>query len=124
MGSLRALSLPFSEANRSAVWLSNQNDDTLVDYGQDFRNNHRRASTESMAAMIIGFSSLLMLAFVLPLAGALALYSAKTVNRNRAWKDNRTLFSTDVAPAPNSCQTRRHYGNELINLAMAEADPA
>ena len=34
-----------------------------------------------------------------------------------------TLFSTDVNASPKSCQVRRHYGSELINLGIAEKDP-
>lgn len=52
-----------------------------------------------------------------------SLYSFKTITRNAVWHDNMTLFSTDVHASPNSCQVRRHYGSELINLGIAEKDP-
>jgi len=52
-----------------------------------------------------------------------SLYSFKTITRNPIWHDNMTLFSTDVNSSPNSCQVRRHYGSELINLGIAEKDP-
>ena len=52
-----------------------------------------------------------------------SLYSFKTVTRNPVWRDNMTLFSTDVSSSPNSCQVRRHYGSELINIGIAEKDP-
>mgnify|MGYP002777658333 CR=1 FL=1 len=54
----------------------------------------------------------------------LSLYAFKTVDRNRAWKDNFTLFTTDEKLAPNSCQVNRHAANEWINKCMAEKDPA
>lgn len=53
----------------------------------------------------------------------LSLYSFKTVTRNPVWHDNMTLFSTDVNASPNSCQVRRHYGSELINMGIAAKDP-
>ncbi len=51
------------------------------------------------------------------------LYGYKTVTRNPTWHDNMALFSTDVESSTNSCQVRRHYGSELINLGIAEKDP-
>ncbi|TAL58799.1 MAG: tetratricopeptide repeat protein [Bacteroidetes bacterium] len=50
------------------------------------------------------------------------LYSFKTVTRNPIWHDNMTLFSTDVNASPNSCQVRRHYGSELINMGISAKD--
>lgn len=52
-----------------------------------------------------------------------SLYSFKTITRNPVWHDNMTLFFTDVTSSPNSCQVRRHYGSELINLGISEKDP-
>jgi len=49
-------------------------------------------------------------------------YSFKTIDRNKAWKDNFTLFSTDISAVNNSCQTNKHYGSEVINKAIAEKD--
>lgn len=59
----------------------------------------------------------------LPVLVMVALYSFKTVTRNRVWHDNLTLFATDVKASARSCQVRRHYGGELINMGMAEKDP-
>jgi hypothetical protein len=59
----------------------------------------------------------------LPFLVMVALYSFKTVTRNRAWHDNLTLFSTDVKASPHSCQVRRHCGGELLNMGIAEKDP-
>lgn len=56
------------------------------------------------------------------LAVVFFLYSFKTVTRNPVWHDNMTLFSTDVDASPNSCQVRRHYGSELINMGISEKD--
>ncbi|MBI4947327.1 MAG: tetratricopeptide repeat protein [Bacteroidetes bacterium] len=50
------------------------------------------------------------------------LYSFKTISRNPYWKNNITLAAEDVKASPNSCQIRKHYGNELINYASAEKD--
>ncbi|MBI4932190.1 MAG: tetratricopeptide repeat protein [Bacteroidetes bacterium] len=52
------------------------------------------------------------------------LYSFKTIDRNSYWKNNITLAGEDVKTSPNSCQVRKHYGNELINLGMEEKDVA
>jgi len=62
------------------------------------------------------------LKLILPAGIVFALYSFKTITRNPIWHDNMTLFSTDVNSSPNSCQVRRHYGSELINMGIAEKD--
>ena len=49
-------------------------------------------------------------------------YAFKTVDRNKAWKDNLTLYSTDIVNAINSTQNNRHLGNELLNKAIFEKD--
>ena len=59
----------------------------------------------------------------IPVLLIFSLYSFKTITRNPVWHDNMMLFSTDVKSSPNSCQVRRHYGSELINLGIAEKDP-
>lgn len=61
--------------------------------------------------------------FILPLSTIFILYAFKTVSRNPAWHDNLTLFSTDVHTSPNSCQVRRHYGSELINMGIYSKEP-
>ena len=45
-------------------------------------------------------------------------YAVKTVDRNRVWKDNYTLFTTDVQNAPNSAKLRNSAGGELIANAI------
>lgn len=50
-------------------------------------------------------------------------YSFKTVDRNKAWKDNFTLFASDISNASNSCQNNKHLGSEIVNKAIAETDP-
>lgn len=51
-----------------------------------------------------------------------SLYAFKTITRNAVWKNNLTLFSTDVASSSNSCQVHRHYGSELIEMGILEKD--
>jgi tetratricopeptide (TPR) repeat protein len=41
--------------------------------------------------------------------------AAKTVIRNMAWKDNYTLFTTDIQTSYNSAKLRNAVGGELIN---------
>ncbi len=49
-------------------------------------------------------------------------YTTKTIMRNSAWKDNFTLFSTDVLTSPNSAKLRNALGGELSVLAASETD--
>ena len=51
-----------------------------------------------------------------------SLYSFKTINRNKIWKDNFTLFSTDIETSKNSTQIHRHLGNQYVHAAYAEKD--
>ncbi len=60
--------------------------------------------------------------FVAPLAVIFILYSFKTVNRNTVWKDNLTLFSTDIKTGENSAQNQRHLANQYVYLASNEKD--
>ena len=50
------------------------------------------------------------------------LFALKTRARNTAWRDNYTLFSTDIQYAGNSAQNHRHYGSQLIDKCYAEKD--
>ena len=47
----------------------------------------------------------------------LLLYSAKTFSRNFAWKDNLTLFTTDIVQSPNSAKIQRSVGDVLNSEA-------
>ncbi len=58
-------------------------------------------------------------AFTILLTG---LYSIKTFNRNLVWKDNYTLFSTDIKTGENSAQNQRHFAEQTLVKAMAEKD--
>jgi protein O-mannosyl-transferase len=60
--------------------------------------------------------------FSLLISCVILLYSFKTVSRNAVWKDNLTLFGTDVKTGKNSAQNQRHLGNEYIRLALSEKD--
>jgi protein O-mannosyl-transferase len=53
-----------------------------------------------------------------------ALYSIKTFTRNNAWQDEITLFSTDIKSGENCTQNLRHYGTEILKLAVKEKDVA
>ncbi|MEM1217587.1 MAG: tetratricopeptide repeat protein [Bacteroidota bacterium] len=50
----------------------------------------------------------------------IVLFGAKTVLRNVAWKDNFTLFTTDVAVSVNSAKLQNSVGGELITQAVKE----
>ncbi len=49
-------------------------------------------------------------------------YSIKTINRNLVWKDNYTLFSTDIKTGANSAQNQRHFAEQTLVKALAEKD--
>ncbi|GAA4462010.1 hypothetical protein GCM10023189_38130 [Nibrella saemangeumensis] len=80
----------------------------------------QHTQTDSPRPVLVRYAP--MLALVVVVSG---LYSFKTVDRNNAWKDNFTLFNTDLKNAPNSCQVQRHVANEWIDKGVksrAKAD--
>jgi tetratricopeptide (TPR) repeat protein len=52
------------------------------------------------------------------------LFSIKTISRNGAWKDNFTLFTTDVAVSSNSAKLRNSVGGETIAQAIKPENEA
>lgn len=60
------------------------------------------------------------LLFLIPV---LALYSFKTINRNKAWKDTFTIVETDVKTSANSVKSNGEYGQHLYNRAEKITDP-
>ncbi|MCS6818324.1 MAG: tetratricopeptide repeat protein, partial [Chitinophagales bacterium] len=50
------------------------------------------------------------------------LYSVKTIARNTTWKDNLTLFLTDVKYSPNSAKVNTSAGGDLLAASDNEAD--
>ncbi|MCO6489630.1 MAG: tetratricopeptide repeat protein [Phaeodactylibacter sp.] len=50
-------------------------------------------------------------------------YAVRTVLRNPAWKDNYTLFTTDIQYSPNSAKLRNAVGGELVTQSLAVQDP-
>jgi len=51
-------------------------------------------------------------------------YGFETISRNPDWKDNLTLFGTDIKKASNSSEANFLFGNELIANAAKEKDSA
>ena len=47
--------------------------------------------------------------------GLSLIYGAGTFNRNKAWKDNFTLFTTDIKTSKNSAKLRNAVAGELLN---------
>jgi len=64
--------------------------------------------------------NLLIGAIALPLL----LLAYKTVDRNGAWKDNFTLFTTDIEYSPRSAKLQNSVGAELSQKSQFEKDPA
>lgn len=59
------------------------------------------------------------------MAVVLGLYSFKTVERNKDWKNNYILFNSALPYSPSSCQVQRHVANEEIEKGLkfrAKAD--
>ena len=63
---------------------------------------------------IIGLKSITGLLGVI-----LFLFSVKTIHRNLAWKDNFTLFSTDIKTSNNSAKLLNAMGGELTVRALS-----
>ncbi len=65
---------------------------------------------------------------VYPVLAALAiltfLFSGKTIHRNKAWKDNFTLFTNDIQYSPNSAKLRNAVGAELSIRSQKENNAA
>ncbi len=53
----------------------------------------------------------------------LVLFSLRTYTRNRVWKDNFTLFTTDVQVSENSLKCNVSAGGDYQKMAGQEADP-
>ncbi|MGQ0827531.1 MAG: tetratricopeptide repeat protein [Bacteroidota bacterium] len=59
--------------------------------------------------------------FLIPV---LALYSFKTIDRNKAWKDTFTIIETDVKTSANSAKSTGEYAKHLYGKAEKLTDPA
>ncbi len=53
--------------------------------------------------------------FLIPLMLIIPLGSFATIQRNKAWKDNFTLYKTDLKIIPGSARAQLFYGIELLN---------
>lgn len=61
---------------------------------------------------------------ILLTAALVLIYSFKTIDRNRAWKDNFTLYSTDVQNCAKSARCQYYYGLGLMKeKALATSNP-
>ena len=57
-------------------------------------------------------------------AAVLLAFSVKTISRNFAWKDNFTLFTTDIKTVPNSAKLRNATGGELVAQSLKPENAA
>ncbi|OVE82186.1 hypothetical protein BVY03_01455 [bacterium K02(2017)] len=53
----------------------------------------------------------------------LLLFSCKTITRNLDWKNNITLFTTDLKNSPNSSSLHGYYGTILMNSIPTQKSP-
>ena len=67
--------------------------------------SYRRFSTPLIALVLIGL-----------------VYGGRTITRNPVWKDNYTLFLTDIENSPNSAKLRNAAGGELLTQSVNETD--
>ncbi len=74
--------------------------------------------------IIYDFKPMASKVFAASLVVLILFYTGRTIARNPVWKNNFTLFSTDVVYGGESALLRKHYGSELINQSVAATDPA
>lgn len=55
---------------------------------------------------------------------AVLVYGVRTLVRNPAWKNNYTLFTTDIHTSPNSAKLRNGIAGELLNSSAEKGDAA
>jgi tetratricopeptide (TPR) repeat protein len=71
----------------------------------------------------INFDSIKSVMIIFPLVLIIAgLYSYQTVSRNKAWKDEFTLYSTDIKTGATSAQNQLHMAAYYLSQAYTEAD--
>jgi hypothetical protein len=58
------------------------------------------------------------------LVAVLAGFTAKTITRNPVWKDDFTLFTTDVKVSANSALGNYHAGKQYYSRGKSSSDPA
>ncbi len=63
------------------------------------------------------------LPFAILCGSILILFSAKTITRNMVWKDDFTLFQTDVKTSTNSAKVLNAAGGSLLAKVETEKDP-
>lgn len=83
---------------------------------------YRLAKKNSNTEQLSNFGQLKTSAIILGVF--ILLLSFKTVDRNRAWKDNFTLFSTDIKTSVNSAKLRNAMGGELTTQSGNEDNEA
>lgn len=54
--------------------------------------------------------------WILPLIIIIPAFGYASFQRNKAWKDNFTLYETDIKTVPNSARARLFYGIELLGV--------
>lgn len=74
--------------------------------------------------IIYDFKPMASKVFAASLVVLILFYTGRTIARNPVWKNNFTLFSTDVVYGGESALLRKHYGSELINQSVAATNPA
>jgi len=72
--------------------------------------------------LILTGKSLYRASAVSLVAVTLLLFTVRTVARNRVWKDNFTLFTTDVQVSENSIKCNVSAGGDYQKKAMSETD--
>ncbi|NNC94489.1 MAG: tetratricopeptide repeat protein [Chitinophagales bacterium] len=64
-------------------------------------------------------SNKLLIRTLIILAPIMLIYSWKTIDRNKDWYNNLSLFSSDIKTVPNSAKVHYYYGNTLQNRYLS-----
>jgi pentatricopeptide repeat protein len=56
------------------------------------------------------------------LSVVILIFSFKTLNRNKVWKSNTTLFTEDLSNAPNSARVNFNYATVFFNQLSSDAE--
>jgi protein O-mannosyl-transferase len=90
---------------------------------QILRGGNSELNTVNNSLKLINFNELpktVLIGFLI----IFILFSFKTIDRNRAWKDNYTIFTTDIEVSKNSAKLQNSVGGETIEHFKNEPDKA
>ncbi len=81
-----------------------------------FKADLKKTNFKDLTSFFKTYSSVLLLTVAL-----LVCYSFKTVNRAAVWKDNITLFGTDLKTIPKSARAQYSYANDVTQSLVKDS---